>query len=134
MLRLLPLSLRRTAAALALLGLGACTMPSAPSTPEGDAPERLADVVVTDPAFDFSTTSSVKLELRMAEGSQPRAVEAFDSEGRRLMDGAFKAGATVDVRVPVGRADKVTLRIGVGTNVEERVLSVGANGLAVGDL
>ncbi len=120
-----------------LMGLGVagagCTSPNGEpgTTPE---PKRLADVVVTDPNFDFSTTQSVRLQLQVAEGAQPQAVEAFDADGRRLMDGAFKAGASIDLRVPVGRADKVKLRIGTGATAEERELTVGADGTATGNL
>ena len=115
-----------------LLLLSACTEPT--WQPAAESPKRLADVVVTDPDFDFATTQSVKVELQMAEGSAPQAIEAFDADGRRLMDGAFKSSASIDLRLPVGRANEVKLRVGSGDSAVERTLKVDANGRAGGDL
>ncbi len=134
------LRLRAGLKGLALLGvaagLTACSDPSWRTTPPSEPaePKTLADVVVTDPNFDFSTTQSVRLQLRAAEGSEPKAVEVTDSEGRRLMDGAFKSGASIDLRLPVGKANAVKLRVGSGAEAVERELTVDGNATAVGDL
>ncbi len=112
--------------------LSGCTEPAV--TPPAAAPTRLADVVVTDPNFDFSTTQPVRLELTAAEGAAPQAVEVFDRDGRRLMDGAFRSGAALDLRVPVGKGDRVKLRVGTGNEAVERELTVDAQGRAVGTL
>ncbi len=129
----LPLALSGLVCA-AVFGLSACTDPAPSARPLPDAPQRLSDLVVTDPDFDFATTETVRLELQVPEGAAPQAVEAFDAEGRRLMDGAFKAGASVDLKVPVGKADTVKLRIGTGEDAVERELTVSADGQAVGKL
>ena len=130
------LRLRAGLKGLALLGvaagLTACSDPA--FRPAPTEPKTLADVVVSDPNFDFGTTQSVRLQLRAAEGSEPKAVEVTDSEGRRLMDGAFKSGASIDLRLPVGKANTVKLRVGSGAEAVERELTVDGNATVVGDL
>ena len=125
--RVLAAALAVVTAAAALAG---CT---APTFNEAE-PQRLADVKVSDPNFDFGTSQTVRLELTAAAGAQPQALEVTDSEGRRLMDGAFKSGASIDLKVPVGRAQSVTLRVGQGDAATERVLTVDAQQRAVGAL
>ncbi len=117
-------------AALGLLGATACVDASGGSS----VPESLDQLEITDPNFDFATSRSVRLELRAEEGAVPQAVEVTDSEGRRLMDGAFRGSAVVDLKVPVGRESTLKLRVGNGDDAVERALNVDANHRAVGDL
>lgn len=126
------------AAVVALAGLGACGQPgeatsAGPSGP-APAPQRLSDVVIGDPNFDFATTRTVRVELRAAPGTAPQAIELFDADGRRLIDGAFKPGATIDVRLPVGRAEKLKLRVGKGSGAVEQELAVDSGNHVVADI
>lgn len=114
------------ASALSLVG---CAQSAAPGD---DVP--LAELVVTDPDFDFATTRTVRVELTAAEGAAPQAIEVSDSEGRRLMDGAFRSSVSMDLKVPVGRADTLQLRTGQGAQAVQRQLTVNARGVAGGDL
>ena len=77
---------------------------------------------------------SSDLELRADEAATPQAVEVTDSEGRRLMDGAFKGSAVVDLRVPLGQEGSLKLRVGRGEQATERTLEVDANLRAAADL
>lgn len=113
-------------------GLGACQQAES-SASSSEEPARLQDVVVTDPNFTFATTRAVRVEF-VGEAAGHQAVELFDVDGRRLMDGAFKPGAGIDVRLPVGRADSLKLRIGKGAEAIERELVVDHNNRAVADL
>lgn len=117
-------------AALGLLGATAC----ADVASDAAAPESLDQLEITDPNFDFSTSRAVRLELRADETATPQAVEVTDSEGRRLMDGAFRGSAVVDLKVPVGRDRTLKLRVGHGDDAVERDLTVDADLRAVGDL
>lgn len=99
---------------------------------DGSGPTSLEGLVITDPSFDFSTTETVRLDL--VAGAEPRAIEARDAEGRRLMDGAFKEGVSIDLKVPVGRAEVIKLRIGSGDDAVERELVVDASRRAVSEL
>lgn len=124
------MKLSLSVAALGLLGATACVDASGGAS----APETLDQLVITDPNFDFSTSRAVRLELRADEATGPQAVEVTDSEGRRLMDGAFRGSAVVDLKVPVGRARTLKLRVGQGEDAVERELDVDADRRAVGEL
>ena len=97
-------------------------------------PGSLDQLEITDPNFDFSTSRSVRLELRADEAATPQAIEVTDSEGRRLMDGAFKGSAVVDLKVALGQEDTLKLRVGRGAEATERTLEVDANLRAATDL
>lgn len=116
-------------AALGLLGVTACVDASGGTS----TPESLDQLQITDPSFDFSTSRAVRLELRADEAAEAKAVEVTDSEGRRLMDGAFRGSAVIDLKVPVGRARTLKLRVGQGDEAVERDLDVDAD-RAVGEL
>lgn len=117
-------------AALGLLGVTACVDASGGSS----GPETLDQLEITDPNFHFATSRAVRLELRADEAAAPQAIEVTDSEGRRLMDGAFRGSVVVDLKVPVGRDRTLKLRVGQGDNVVERELNVDANLRAVTEL
>lgn len=117
----------QSVALLGLLGTAACAE-------LGDAPTRLDQLVVTDPNFDFATTETVRLELRAEDGAAPKAIEVSDSEGRRLMDGAFRGSASMDFKVPVGRAQTLKVRVGQGDEAVQHEVSIDANRRAVSEL
>ena len=94
----------------------------------------LDQLEITDPNFDFSTSRSVRLELRADEAATPQAIEVTDSQGRRLMDGAFRGSAVVDLKVALGQEDTLKLRVGRGAEATERTLEVDANLRAATDL
>jgi len=112
-----------------VLGLVACAQSADPSD---NLP--LAELVVTDPNFDFATTRTVRVELTAAEGAAPQAIEVSDAEGRRLMDGAFRSSVSMDLKVPVGRANTLQLRTGQGAQAVQQQLTVDERGVAGGDL
>lgn len=116
--------------ALGLLGATACADASGGSS----VPDSLDQLEITDPNFDFATSRSVRLELRANEAIGPQAVEVTDSEGRRLMDGAFRDSAVIDLKVPVGRERTLKLRIGNGDDAVERELEVDVSRRVVGEL
>ena len=118
------------AATVGVVGLSAC----ADVATDGQTPDSLDQLVITDPDFDFSTSRSVRLELRAEDGAAPKAVEVADSEGRRLMDGAFRGSATIDLKVPVGRDRTLKMRVGQGDDVVERDLEVDAERRVVSGL
>ncbi len=116
-------------AALGLLGATSCV-----DAPGGSSvPDTLDQLEITDPNFSFATSRSVRLELRADEAAEPQAIEVTDSEGRRLMDGAFRGSVVIDLKVPVGH-ERLKLRVGRGDDAVERELDVDANLRAVGEL
>lgn len=119
--------------AAGLVCLAGCLQAENPSE-RIEEPTRLEDVVVADPGFTFATTETVRVEFAGDEEAGHRAIELFDADGRRLMDGAFKPGVAVDVRLPVGRADALKLRVGKGADAVERDLAVDPNKRAIADL
>lgn len=112
-----------------VVGLAACA-----DVADGPSPERLDQLVITDPNFDFSTSRAVRLELRAEEGAAPKAIEVADSEGRRLMDGAFRGSATIDLKVPVGLDRTLEVRVGKGQDAVSHDLAIGDDGRVVSGL
>lgn len=124
-----PLTHRYLGAGLLALGLAAC------ATNEADAPaDELATLVVSDPNFDFSTRRSAQLELRAAENAEPVALEIRDSEGRRLLQGAFRSGATLNFKLPLGADSSLTIRTGAGEAATEQVVRLNDAGHGVANL
>jgi hypothetical protein len=117
-------------AGLGLMGLVACADVS--SDPEQKT--RLDELVITDPNFDFATARAIRLDLRAPDGSTPRGIEVSDAEGRRLMSGGLRGSATLDLRVSVGQADRLKVRVGEGDDVTEHELVVDENNHAGMDL
>lgn len=97
-------------------------------------PTRLEEVVVPDERFDFATARAVRLDLVVQEGAEPQAIEVLDTEGRRLMDGAFKSSVSLDLQVAAGRDQALQLRVGQGDAVTTRVVAVDADGRASTEL
>ena len=114
---------RGALASAALMGAVAC----APGGADDARPERLADVVVPDADFTFATTKTVQLELQTAADE---AIEVADADGRRVMDGAFAAGARLDLKVPVG-TQQLTVRTRRGADTLQRDVAIAADGRAV---
>ncbi len=116
-------------AGLLALGLAAC------ATNDADAPaQELGTLVVSDPDFDFSTRRSAQLELRAADNAAPVALEIRDSEGRRLLQGAFKSGATLNFKLPLGADRSLTVRTGAGDAATEQVVRLNDAGRGVANL
>lgn len=112
------------ALALGVVSLTGCTERTA------ERPERLDQVVVSDPNFDFSTTRSVRLTLQPSEAAGQRPVEVTDAEGRRLMNGAFRGAAAIDLKVPVGSPGRLTVRAGRGADAVQREIDLAEDGSA----
>lgn len=120
---------------LVVLGFGLAALSACVGAgDDAQGPERLDQLVITDPNFDFATTRTVQLELRAEDGAAPQAVEVADAEGRRLMDGAFRGSATIDLKVPVGRDGTLKLRVGKGVDAVERELDIDGDRRVVGSL
>lgn len=115
---------RAAIAATGLFGLLAC---DGTGSVDGEAPASLADLVVSDADFTFASTKTVRLEVETAEGE---AVEVADADGRRVMDGAFLQGASIDLKVPVGN-ERLTVRTLRGDETVSRDVEIGADGRAV---
>jgi hypothetical protein len=116
-------------ASLPLAGAVACADVSGTAEPT-----RLEEVVVPDERFDFATARAVRLDLVVHEGAEPQAIEVLDTEGRRLMDGAFKSSVSLDLQVAAGRDQSLQLRVGQGDAVTTRVVAVDADGRASTEL
>ena len=97
-------------------------------------PTRLDQVIVPDESFDFATARAVRLDLVLEPGAAPQALEVLDTESRRLLDGAFKASASVDLRLPAGRDQALQVRVGQGAAATTRVVAVDAAGRATTEL
>lgn len=104
-------------------GLSACAQGT------DNSASTLAEVVVPDADFTFATSRKVSLEVQV--GATPEMIEISDSEGRRLMQGAFVNSTTIDLEVPVGRASSLTIRAGQNEDAVERAIEIGANDRAV---
>jgi hypothetical protein len=115
----------RVAWACFILGAAA----SSACAESADAPTRLDQLVIEDPNFTFATARSVTLSLE-AEGTAPKAVEVADAEGRRLMNGAFRGSAQVQLKVPVGADGKLIVRVGQGADVVTQDVTPDAAGRA----
>lgn len=100
---------------------------------ESGTPESLADLVVPDEDFTFATAKTIELDLRVAEGTAPAAVEVADAEGRRIMNGAFLDSAKLNVKLPAHHADSIKVRVGQGDQAVVRDISV-ADGRATANL
>ncbi len=104
------------------LTLSACA-PDAAEDPGLDA------LVIQDPNFSFATSRSVRLELSPNDAQgQPQALEVRDAEGRRLMKGAFAGPVALDLKVPVGIQQQLTVRQGLGEAVTEQTVNLDSAG------
>ncbi len=103
------------------IGLTACAQ-----GPDSSA-KNLAEVVVPDENFTFATSKKVSLQVQVAPGASPEMIEISDSEGRRLMQGAFVNSTTIDLEVPVGRAGSLKIRTGQNEDAKERSIDISAN-------
>lgn len=104
--------------------LGACA--SEPAQDPG-----LDALVILDPNFSFATSRSVRLELTPTDSAgQPQALEVRDAEGRRLMKGGFAVPVALDLRVPVGIQQQLTVRQGLGEAATEQTVNLDSAGNA----
>lgn len=107
-----------------LLTLGGCGLDAA-EDPSLDA------LVIEDPNFSFATSRSVRLELTPNDATaQPQALEVRDAEGRRLMKGGFAGPVALDLKVPVGIQQQLTVRQGLGEAVTEQTVNLDSAGQA----
>lgn len=107
-----------------LLTLSACGQ-EASEDPSLDA------LVIQDPNFSFATSRSVRLQLTPNDAAgEPQALEVRDAEGRRLMKGGFAGSVALDLKVPVGMQQQLTVRQGLGEAVTEQTVNLDSAGKA----
>lgn len=117
-------TIRGACIAFAAAGLFGC------ADAASETPERLDQLVIEDPDFDFATSRAVQLRLEKSADQAPVAVEVTDVEGRRLMDGAFRSTATIDLKIPVGSEGRLTVRTGQGEQAKSQDVTLDDAGRA----
>ncbi len=118
----------RTGLFVGALGLCGCSTP----INSDPAPGSLDELIVPNPDFTFATSQAVTLQLDNRDG--PAAVEVRDSENRRLMQGAFRGSASIDLRLPLGMPPKLTVRTGLGEDAVEQTVVLDEAGRGTAEL
>lgn len=98
--------------------------------PEAESPDSLASTVILDPNFTFATSRLVRLELLPINPAAPaKSVEVSDAEGRRLLKGAFAGPISLALKLPVGAARQLKVRLADGASVTEVDVALDDSGL-----
>jgi len=99
--------------------------------PANGAAESLDTLVVPSADFTFATSRGVRVEIAPeGETNEAVAVEIADTEGRRLVKGAFIGRTAVDVKLPLGAGQQLRVRTGNGDQAKTQVVDI-ADGRAV---